>query len=186
MRSCCSVRWSFALGGGGSRRCFVGRPWTAVRPSFLALSVSAFVLTWLILVVTDGLGEEVAWRGYLLPRLLEGRGPVVASLILGVIWWLWHLPLVWTSGAVLEGQPLWLLLLDLLAKSLIFTAVFLRTRGSLLIAILLHATTNLFVVSPAAGPDGDLTVALIALILKGLLAAALSLTILRTHVRIER
>ena len=138
-------------------------------------------MTLLILVITDGFGEEVAWRGYLLPRLLERRGPVVASLILGVIWWLWHLPLVWTVGAAIQGQPLWLLLLDLLAKSLIFTAVFLRTRGSLLIAILLHASTNLFAVSPPVGPDGDVTLPVIALALKSMLA----LTILRTRVRIE-
>ena len=129
----------------------LGRRWTEVRPPFLAMTLGGLVLTLLILVITDGLGEEVAWRGYLLPRLLERRGPVVAGLIVGVVWWLWHLPLVWTAGAAIEGQPLWLLLLDLLAKSLIFTAVFLCTRGSLLIAILLHATTNLFAVSPAAG-----------------------------------
>jgi len=98
---------------------------------------------------------------------------VTASLILGVIWWLWHLPLVWTTGAAIEGQPLWLLLADLLAKSLIFTYVFLGTQGSVLIAILLHASTNLFVVSPAAGPDGDLTVPLTALFVKIVLVVVL-------------
>ncbi len=164
----------------------LGRRWIEVRPPSLALTLGGLVLTLLILVITDGLGEEVAWRGYLLPRLLERSGPVVAGLIVGVVWWLWHLPLVWTAGAAIEGQPLWLLLLDLLAKSLIFTAVFLCTRGSLLIAILLHATTNLFAVSPAAAANGDQSVAVIALVVKGLLAAVLCLTVLRTHVRIER
>jgi membrane protease YdiL (CAAX protease family) len=163
----------------------LGQPWPEVRPPFLALTLGGLLVTLLILILTDGIGEEVAWRGYLLPRLLERRGPVVASLVLGVIWWLWHLPLVWTAGAAIEGQPLWLLLVDLLAKSLIFTAVFLCTKGSLLIAILLHATTNLFAVSPTVGADGDLSIALIALVLKSLVAGVLSLTILRTHVRIE-
>ena len=73
----------------------------------------------------------------------------------------------------MEGQPLWLLLADLLAKSLIFTYVFLGTQGSVLIAILLHASTNLFAVSPAPGPEGDLAVPLVALVLKVVLAAAL-------------
>ena len=98
---------------------------------------------------------------------------VSASLILGLYWWLWHLPLVWTEGSAIEGQPLWLLLFDLLAKSLIFTYVFLGTQGSVLLAILLHASTNLFAVSPRTGPDGDLVVPLVALVLKFVLAAAL-------------
>jgi hypothetical protein len=93
---------------------------------------------------TDGLGEELGWRGYLLPRLLIRHRAVAASLILGLYWWLWHLPSVWTAGGALEGQPPWLLLADLLAKSLFFTYVFLGTQGSVLIAILLHASTNLF------------------------------------------
>jgi uncharacterized protein len=51
-----------------------------------------------ILTLTDGLGEELAWRGFALPRLLSRHNALVASLILGVIWALWHLPLVWTEG----------------------------------------------------------------------------------------
>ena len=115
----------------------------------------------------------MGWRGYLLPRLLRRYRAVPASLILGLGWWLWHLPLVWTAGAAIEDQPLWLLLADLLAKSLIFTYVFLGTQGSVLFAIMLHASTNLFVVSPAVGPDGDMTLPLVALVLKVGLAAAL-------------
>ena len=64
-------------------------------------------------------------------------------------------------------------LADLLAMSLLFTYVFLGTQGSVLIAIILHASTNLFAVSPSTGPDGDLTVPLVALALKLVLVAAL-------------
>ena len=151
----------------------IGEPWDEARPPALTLSIPALALTLLVLALTDGLGEELGWRGYLLPRLLVRHRAVAASLILGLYWWLWHLPLVWTEGSAIEGQPLWLLLLDLMAKSLIFTYVFLGTQGSVLIAILLHASTNLFAVSPPVGPDGDLAVPLVALALKWLLAAAL-------------
>ena len=151
----------------------LGQPWPAVRPVALTLSVPALALTFVILMITDGLGEELGWRGYLLPRLLSRYRAVPASLILGLGWWLWHLPLVWTAGAAIEDQPLWLLLADLLAKSLIFTYVFLGTQGSVLFAIMLHASTNLFVVSPAVGADGDMTLPLVALVLKVVLAAAL-------------
>jgi CAAX protease family protein len=151
----------------------LGQPWPAVRPVALTLSVPALALTFLILMITDGLGEELGWRGYLLPRLLSRYRAIPASLILGLGWWLWHLPLIWTAGAAIEDQPLWLLLADLLAKSLIFTYVFLGTQGSVLFAIMLHASTNLFVVLPAVGPDGAMTLPLVALVLKVVLAAAL-------------
>ncbi|HEU4910189.1 MAG TPA: CPBP family intramembrane glutamic endopeptidase, partial [Propionibacteriaceae bacterium] len=151
----------------------LGEPWTAVRPAALRLSIPALVLTFLILMISDGLGEELGWRGYLLPRLLRRYRAIPASVILGFGWWLWHLPLVWTAGAAMEGQPLWLLLADLMAKSLIFTYVFLGTQGSVLFAIMLHASTNLFAVSPTVGPDGDMTLPLVALVLKVVLAAAL-------------
>ena len=151
----------------------LGEPWDAARPPALTLSIPALGLTLLILALTDGLGEELGWRGYLLPRLLIRHRAFVASLILGLYWWLWHLPSLWTAGGAMEGQPPWLLLADLLAKSLLFTYVFLGTQGSVLIVILLHASTNLFGVSPPIGPDGDLTVPLVALALKWVLAVAL-------------
>ena len=41
---------------------------------------------------TGPLGEEFGWRGFALPRLLKRRRSLVAALVLGVIWWAWHLP----------------------------------------------------------------------------------------------
>jgi hypothetical protein len=115
-----------------------------------------------VLFVTDGLGEELAWRGFALPRLLTRYNALVASLGLGVLWGAWHLPLVWTEGAPLYQQPVWLLLLDITAKSVLFTWVFLHTRGSVLLAALLHATTNLFVVSPVIAEGGSVALLLLA------------------------
>lgn len=77
----------------------LGESWSAVLPSVLTLSIPVLALTFLALVITDALGEELAWRGYLLPRLLIRHRAVSASLILGLYWWLWHLPLVWTAGS---------------------------------------------------------------------------------------
>ena len=158
----------------------LGEPWTAVRPTALTLSIPTVLLTFVLLVLTDGLGEELGWRGFLLPRLLSRYRAVLASLILGFGWWLWHLPLIWTTGASIEGQPLWLLLADLMAKSLIFTYVFLGTQGSILMAILLHASTNLFVVSPSVAANGELTLPLVALLLKIALAVALFIRLPRS------
>jgi CAAX protease family protein len=107
-----------------------------------------------VLALTDGLGEELGWRGFALPRLLRRRGPVAASLLLGVVWAVWHAPLSWTSGAVLEGTPVWLLLVQLPACAVGYTWVFLHTGGSVLPAVALHATLSLFGVT-LPRTDGD-------------------------------
>ena len=160
--------WIFSLAVSGVSA-LLGVPESQAQHE-LPAPVGTLVLLLAILALTDGLGEEVAWRGYLLPRLLSRHSALTASLILAAGWWLWHLPLIGTDGAALEGEPWWLLLANLTALSIVFTFVFLHTRGSVLIAILLHAACNLFAVSPDSGPGGDLTVALVALGLKVVVA----------------
>jgi uncharacterized protein len=140
--------------------------WPVQQPADLLV----FPLLILILALTDGLGEEVGWRGFALPRLQEWLRPIAASLVLGVVWAAWHLPLVWTHGAALESRSFLLLLLQLLPTAILFTWVFNHTRGSVLLAILLHATQNL--AGPVIPPPGDglLTPYLLSVVLKWALA----------------
>jgi membrane protease YdiL (CAAX protease family) len=150
----------------------LGGSWSAAAPSALREGPLVFLPLFLvILALTDGLGEELAWRGFALPRLLSRHNALVASVILGVLWALWHLPLAWTEGAPMYQQPVWLFLVDITAKSVLFTWVFLHTRGSVLLAILLHGATNLFAVSPPLTGTGDLTLLLLAAAAKWLLVA---------------
>jgi membrane protease YdiL (CAAX protease family) len=107
----------------------------------------------MILALTDGLGEELGWRGFALPRLLRRIGPVRASVLLGLVWAVWHAPLYWTTGATLEGTPVWLLLVQLPACAVLYTWVFQRTGGSALPAIVLHASLSLFGISLPAADD---------------------------------
>lgn len=86
------------------------------------------------------LTEEVAWRGFALPRLLDRLSPVVASLLLGGLWALWHLPLL-VSDSTGQRPPVQFVV-GLGAMSILFTWVYLRTRGSLLLATLMHAMIN--------------------------------------------
>jgi membrane protease YdiL (CAAX protease family) len=159
----------FSLVVAGVYTLFGGSWAEAAPPAILAGPLLLLPLFLAILTLTDGLGEELAWRGFALPRLLTRYNALVASVVLGVIWALWHLPLLWTEGNGMFHLPVWLLLLDLTAKAILFTWVFLHTRGSVLIAMLFHGATNLFLVSPEVVSTGDFQVAVLAMVGKWVL-----------------
>jgi membrane protease YdiL (CAAX protease family) len=87
-------------------------------------------------------GEEIGWRGYALPRLSEYFGLAPASVILGIIWATWHLPLFFFSGGDTRGQSFPLYLLQVTAVSVALAWLYWRTGGSLLLVMLLHAAVN--------------------------------------------
>jgi membrane protease YdiL (CAAX protease family) len=100
-------------------------------PTFVQVgSLTVLDLVLFVLVV----GEELGWRGYALPRLLEKRSPLIASLILGVLWGLWHLPTFLVPGTPQYGLPLVAFVLLTVEYSILMTWVFLHTVGSVLIA----------------------------------------------------
>jgi uncharacterized protein len=91
----------------------------------------------------SALGEEIGWRGYALPRLQAGRSALSASLIIGPIWGLWHLPL-WLTGDPVKTPIFYVpFFFSVIALSVILTWVYNSTGGSLLMVVLLHATYNL-------------------------------------------
>src|SRR5215218_1794652 len=173
----------FSLAVAGIYTLFGGSWAEAAPPAILAGPLLLLPLFLAILTLTDGLGEELAWRGFALPRLLTRYNALVASVVLGVIWALWHLPLLWTEGNGMFHLPVWLLLSDITAKSVLFTWVFLHTRGSVLIAMLFHGATNLFLVSPDVASTGDLTLPLLAAVAKWALVVVLILVAGPTLVR---
>jgi CAAX protease family protein len=87
-------------------------------------------------------GEELGWRGYALPRLAERFGLGGASLLLGVLWAGWHLPLFFFPGADLAGQSFPLYVLQVTALSVAMAWLYANTRGSLLPVMLMHAAVN--------------------------------------------
>jgi len=91
----------------------------------------------------SALGEEIGWRGYVLPRLQTRMSALSASLILAPIWALWHLPL-WLQGKSFQTPTLFAgFVVSAFALSILLTWVYNSTGGSLLLVVLLHATVNL-------------------------------------------
>lgn len=107
-------------------------------PMQLYLIIPAF----LYVLFTSVLGEEIGWRGYALPRLQEQHGALAASLILGLVWGAWHLPLFWMPGNFHQQIPISLFLLQTAGFSVLYTWIYNNTRGSLLMAHLFHAASN--------------------------------------------
>ena len=84
------------------------------------------------------LGEEFGWRGLALPLLQRRFSPFWASIILGVIWAVWHSPAFLMSGTPQSAWSFGPFFVGLVAITLILTPLFNASRGSLLIGILYH------------------------------------------------
>jgi membrane protease YdiL (CAAX protease family) len=87
-------------------------------------------------------GEEIGWRGFALPRLAERFGLRGASLLLGVIWALWHVPQFFIADADTYHQsfPVWAG--QVVAISVAMAWLYARSGGSLLLPMLMHAAIN--------------------------------------------
>jgi membrane protease YdiL (CAAX protease family) len=95
--------------------------------------------TFALLLLIPGIGgawEEPGWRGYALPQLQVGRSALLTSLILGVLWAFWHLPLM------VVGEVHWSDIVLVIAVSVVFAWVFNNASGSVLIVMLMHAMNN--------------------------------------------
>lgn len=98
--------------------------------------LGAILQVLLVQLIFIQVGEELGWRGFALPRLLEGRSALAASLILGLLWLGWHLPAYATGAisAIFIPFPF--------IAAFLFTWLYQHTKGSVLIAILFHSMFN--------------------------------------------
>ena len=87
-------------------------------------------------------GEEIGWRGFALPRLADRVGLRLASLLLGVIWALWHLPQFYIADADTYHQPFIVWALQVVAMSVAFAWLYAKSGGSLLVVMLMHSAIN--------------------------------------------
>jgi CAAX protease family protein len=120
--------------------------WGGLKP------LSSLVLSIIILTVLAGLGEEFGWRGFAMPRLQAHHSALGSSLIVGLIWGIWHIALFFTPGTV---QSEWRSQAGLIipvvgytvfcmAWAIQYTWVFNNTKGSVLLAAVVHGAGNAF------------------------------------------
>ena len=131
--------------------------------SFVPSYLGAFAFS--VFLAGGPLLEEGGWRGFALPRLQRLSGPLVGTLILGVLWGLWHLPAYFGPLALTGPDATFLItgitfveyLIGIIGFSFVMSWVFNNTGGSVLMAILLHAVLDaapaFAVLSPSTKTD---------------------------------
>lgn len=146
---------------GGGLAGFDFRPWLVALPLVL--------LGGHLLTDPGALGEELGWRGFMLPRLLEMTDARKAGLILGLIWAVWHLPAFYVGSLSQSGFDFIPFVLRVVAFSVFMTWIFVNTRGSVLWAGV--APHMMFNATPHAGihPVGWIAIAagIVILVLAG-------------------
>jgi membrane protease YdiL (CAAX protease family) len=113
-------------------------------PDLLAMigMLPTVLVTSVYMLIQVGIGEEIGWRGYALPKLQTGYSALVSSVILGVLWALWHLPLFFNPATSYSNTPFWVFFVFLLPFPIVYTWIFNSTGGSVLLAMILHAVGN--------------------------------------------
>jgi len=120
-----------------------GLPAWSIVPVYVALATKMSFLT----AYVNALGEEIGWRGFLVPELAQRYGFTTTALVSGGIWAVWHYPLVLFTQYN-GGTPAWygLLCFTVMVVGMSFLYAWMRLKsGSLWTATLLHASHNLIV-----------------------------------------
>jgi uncharacterized protein len=116
---------------------FAGAP---VDGLFDGVGLSSLLV--LLVVLIPAFAEELAWRGFAVPRLLPFMSPLAAALVLAVPWTILHLPLMLVPGSINEELAVVPAVLALFSYSVILTWIFVGSGGSVLLTGLVHAGLN--------------------------------------------
>lgn len=120
--------------------------WSGLKPP------SGIVPMIVMLTIFAGIGEEFGWRGYAMPRLQARHNALTASLIVGLVWGIWHIPMFLTAGTTQSkwlADAGWVAIVGYtvycMAWAIQYTWVFNNTGGSVLLAAVLHGAGNAWI-----------------------------------------
>ena len=145
------IIWTFGFGGFGNpqyltavanRAHFPGPHWIALLLGFVLIGVYGLLGS-----LTSALGEEIGWRGFLVPELSRTFSFTTTSIISGLVWSVWHYPIL-IYGGYNNGTPTWydLTCFTVMVVSISFVAAWMRLKsGSLWTGAMLHASHNLYI-----------------------------------------
>ena len=129
----------------------------SMPPSPAVSHIGLFVVNFLLVFVVGGpLGEELGWRGFALPALQEQLGWRAASLGLGAVWGVWHLPLFFIAESAQSNGSMAAFFVLIVATSVFYTWLYNRSNGSILPALTLHTASNSWpLLVPVLPSDSD-------------------------------
>lgn len=146
---------------------------TSPAVGHIPLAIANFAL---VLLVGGPLGEEFGWRGYALPALTAKFGWRPASLIIGVIWGFWHLPLFFMASTPQAHMPILGFIVSTVAQSVIFAWLFRHCGQSILPALVMHTSINAWMnIIPIIPASSDTQPFAIMIVIQTLIAAVLML-----------
>jgi uncharacterized protein len=106
-------------------------------------NLSFYAMLALVINFCANICEEIGWRGFALPRLQKQHNALIATLIVGILWALWHLPLVFLVGNPMAEFPvLWFFII--VTNAVIYTWIYNSTKGSILLVALFHGALNIW------------------------------------------
>lgn len=101
------------------------------------------MITFLVILFVGGaLGEEFGWRGFLQYEFTDKLSYFKQSIVIGLMWSLWHLPLFFMKGTVQSNLPMIEFMLQNTLFAFYYTYFYKKTEGNILVAILFHAVSN--------------------------------------------
>jgi membrane protease YdiL (CAAX protease family) len=152
--------------------------WESAGENKAALIIFAFVIALL-----SNPWEEVGWRGFALPRLQKRHTAVTSTLIVGILWALWHLPLFFWTDNPMSNYPFVIWSIGVVAEAFVYTWLYNSTRGSVLVVALYHVLCNTY--GPLIGGGSVIASAIINVIVAGVLIGVFGMTNLSRAERVR-
>lgn len=99
-----------------------------------------FLFSFIVSFLIVGMGEEIGWRGFVLPKLMEKFSPIVSTLVIIPIWYAFHLPKIldWSDSLHYYIN----LFVGIISMSFLFTLLFIRFKEDVFLIALIHASYN--------------------------------------------